>query len=170
MRMLTIRRMRAAALALLLAAVPAAAQMDAKVKVPPETEAVARDAFGRLRSPVTPSHTLDMCPAEAAIALRDSIRISALGGMTADQIVESVIARHGEQVRLIPKRSGFGLAAWLLTPFALVAGGAFLALRLRAMRQAGPAPLVAGAGALTPEERDRLDAALRDFDRGEDEA
>lgn len=165
--MTIVRRTVAAALAaavLALNVAPAVAQMQ----VPPETEAVARDAFGRLRSPVTPSHTLDMCPAEQAIALRDSIRVDALGGMTADQIVESVIARHGEQVRLIPKRSGVGLAAWLLTPVALVAGGAFLVLRLRAMRQSGPAPLVAGAAALTPEERGRLDAALRDFDREDD--
>lgn len=161
-------RMALTALAalVLLGAVPA----DGQMKVPPETEAVARDAFGRLRSPITPSHTLDMCPAEGAIALRDSIRVAALGGMTADQIVESVIARHGEQVRLIPKRSGFGLAAWLLTPFALVVGGAFLVLRLRAMRQSGPAPLLAGGAALTPEERARLDAAMRDFDRQEDDA
>jgi cytochrome c-type biogenesis protein CcmH/NrfF len=121
----------------------------------------------RLRSPITPSHTLDMCPAEEANALRDSIRVAALNGMSADRIVEDVIARHGEQVRLIPKRSGFGLAAWLLTPLALIVGGALVALRLRTLRQSGPAPLAAGGAALSTEDQDALAAALRDFERTE---
>jgi cytochrome c-type biogenesis protein CcmH/NrfF len=145
------------------------AQAQAQLQVPPEVEAVAQKAFAELRSPVTPSHTLDFCPAEQAVALRDSIRMSALGGMPAEQIVEAVIARHGEQVRLVPRRSGFGWAAWLLTPLALVVGGALIAMRLRAMRHAGPAPVLAG-GAMTDDERTRLDAALREFDRPEDEA
>jgi len=157
------------ALAVALLAAAGSARAQTQLQVSPEVEAVAQSAFGRLRSPVTPSHTLDMCPATEAIALRDSIRVAALGGMSADRIVEDVIARYGEQVRLIPRRSGFGLAAWLLTPMALIVGGAFIAMRLRAMRQAGPAPIAAGAAALTPEERARLDAALADFDRPEDD-
>lgn len=144
---------------------------SAAAQVPAEqAEKTADAAIGQLRSPVTPSHTLDFCPAGAAIALRDSIRVEALLGRSADQIAESVIARHGEQVRLIPKRSGFGLAAWLLTPLALVVGGVFIAFRVRAMRAAGPAPLMAGGSELTTEERARLDAALADFDRREDDA
>jgi cytochrome c-type biogenesis protein CcmH/NrfF len=139
-----------------------------QLQVPPEVELVARDAMTRLRSPITPSHTLDMCPASEAMALRDTIRLAALGGMTADRIVEDVIARHGEQVRLIPRRSGFGLAAWLLTPLALIVGGLFLAMRVRAMRQSGPASAAgAGAGAMSKEDQDALAVALRDFERTE---
>jgi cytochrome c-type biogenesis protein CcmH len=155
----------AVAAILAMTAAPAAAQTA--LQVPPEVELVARDAMTRLRSPITPSHTLDMCPAAEAMALRDTIRMAALGGMTADRIVEDVIARHGEQVRLIPRRSGFGLAAWLLTPLALLGGGLFLALRLRAMRRSGPAPAAAGTGAMTTEDQDALALALRDFERTE---
>lgn len=159
------RSLRIGFAAAMLAASGLSAQTQ--LQVPPEVELVARDAMTRLRSPITPSHTLDMCPASEAMALRDTIRLAALGGMSADRIVEDVIARHGEQVRLIPRRSGFGLAAWLLTPLALMVGGLFLAMRVRAMRRSGPAVAGAGAGAMSKEDQDALAVALRDFERTE---
>jgi cytochrome c-type biogenesis protein CcmH/NrfF len=146
-------------------------EAQTQLQVPPAVEAVAHDAMTRLRSPITPSHTLDMCPAAEAMALRDTIRMAALQGTSADRIVEDVIARYGEQVRLIPRRSGFGLAAWLLTPMALLVGGLFLAMRVRAMRRSGPAPALAGgAAALSRDDQDALERALRDFERREDDA
>ncbi len=36
--------------------------------------------MAQLRSPVTPSHTLDMCPAPEADALRDTVRAEAARG------------------------------------------------------------------------------------------
>jgi cytochrome c-type biogenesis protein CcmH/NrfF len=150
-------------LALLLAFAPAAAQTP--IELPPEQERTAREAMVQLRSPVTPSHTLDMCPAEAAVALRDTVRMAALAGMSTRQIVDDVVARYGEPMRILPKRSGKGLVAWLLTPLALVGGAVFVVLRLRAMRGQGPAPAApAEASALSDADRAELAAALRELD------
>lgn len=163
-------RLFAALLLLLAAAAPAGAQAGAPAHGADAARTVAHEAATRLRSPVTPSHTLDMCPAPAAIALRDTILVAAMGGMTSREIVEDVIGRYGEQVRLIPRRSGFGLFAWLVTPLALIGGGVFLVFRLRAMRGRGPAPLAAGGAPMSAEERAELDLALREFERAEEPA
>lgn len=151
--------------ALLLALVsPAAAQTQ--THLPPRVEAVAHEAMIRLRSPVTPSHTLDMCPAAEAIALRDTVRQAALQGQSVDQIVEGVVARYGEPMRLLPRRDGFGLWAWLAPPLVLIFGALAVFLAIRRLRgRAGSAP--ASDAPMSDEDRARLDAALRAFERGE---
>jgi cytochrome c-type biogenesis protein CcmH/NrfF len=151
-----------------LASAPAPAQTP--LQVPPEVERTAREAMVQLRSPVTPSHTLDMCPADAAIALRDTVRMAALAGMSSAQIVDDVVARYGEPMRILPKRSGKGLVAWLLTPFALIGGALFVALRLRAMREHGPAPAAGDGPGISAEDEAALAEALRGLDAAEEEA
>ena len=125
-------------------------------QVPAETaERHAKEAMTQLRSPVTPMHTLDMCPAEEAAALRDTVRIAAAQGMSSQQIIEGVIARRGESLRVLPKRSGVGLFAWILPPLFLLAGAALVVGRLRRSRM----PDVA-APPLTEAERGEIRAAL----------
>ncbi|HEX2091804.1 MAG TPA: cytochrome c-type biogenesis protein CcmH, partial [Longimicrobiaceae bacterium] len=113
---------------LVFVAVPAPAQVS-----PGRAREVAHEAASQLRSPVTPSHTLDMCPAPEAEALRDTVLMAATRGMTAGEIVEGVIARRGEQLRIVPKREGFGIWAWILPPAVLLAGLGVVSARLRAM-------------------------------------
>ena len=164
MRVAPGRGFLAAACLLGLLALPGRAQ--APVELSPELERVATTAMSRLRSPYTPSHTVDMCP--SAGALRDTIRLAAASGQSTDAIVEGVIARHGEQLRVLPKRSGAGLWAWIFPPLVLVGGAVVLIRRLR------PAPGTATAGGdppLSDNERDEVAAALREWERrGEAEA
>ncbi|HEX7240745.1 MAG TPA: cytochrome c-type biogenesis protein CcmH [Longimicrobiaceae bacterium] len=125
-------------------------------------------AMAQLRSPVTPSHTLDMCPAPEADALRDTVRAEAARGASTEAIVEGVIARRGEQMRIVPKRSGFGLWAWLAPPAVLLLGLGVVAGRMRAMRAA--APPESAPQALSTEDREALAAALAEWDEsGEQE-
>jgi cytochrome c-type biogenesis protein CcmH len=152
-------------LAALLVALAAPAAAQTPTALPPEVQAVAHQAMIRLRSPVTPSHTLDMCPAAEAIALRDTIRMAALQGQSVDQIVESVVARYGEPMRLLPRRDDFGVMAWLAPPLVLILGGLAVFLAIRRLRGRTGAP--EGAAPMTAEDRERLDAALRAFERGE---
>ncbi|HET7233673.1 MAG TPA: cytochrome c-type biogenesis protein CcmH [Longimicrobium sp.] len=128
---------------------------------------VARAAEEQLRSPVTPSHTLDMCPSPEAQALRDSVLTMAAGGMTSGQIVEAVIARRGEQLRIVPEQRGVGLWAWILPPAVLVIGAGVVAYRLNALRRqrAGMAP--EAERGISEVERAQVEAALRQFERGE---
>lgn len=145
--------------ALLLSAGPLAAQAARLPEPGSAAHRTAREAMVLLRSPVTPSHTLDMCP--SAEAMRDSMYLAAATGLSRDQLIEDFVARYGEEVRLLPKRSDFGIAAWLAPPLLLLAGLGFVWARMHRMRgaQAGPAQRT-----LTDEERAQLDAALRGFD------
>lgn len=146
----------------LVAAVPAAAQI-AVPELTPEEERTAVAAMERLRSPVTPFHTVDMCP--SVPALRDSIRVAAAEGMSTEQIVEDVVARYGEEVRLMPKRSGVGLLAWIATPLLLLVGAGLVALRLRRGQTALAAEPRVEEEELSEEDRSRLAAAMSDWER-----
>jgi cytochrome c-type biogenesis protein CcmH len=164
------RRRASALLAVLVAALalvagPARAQSpESGLVVPPLTpaqEAQAHDAMTRLRSPVTPFHTVDMCPSSGA--LRDTIRVAAANGETADQIVDGVIARYGERVRIVPKKSGVGLMAWLGPIAVILVGGAFIARWLRRER-AEAVVFPVSADPVSDEERRRLEEALRELE------
>ncbi|MBW3571018.1 MAG: cytochrome c-type biogenesis protein CcmH [Gemmatimonadetes bacterium] len=147
-----------------MAAVPAAAQVSED-----EARKTADAAISRIRSPYCPGLMLEVCPSAQAEALRDSIRLAAAQGQSAKGIVEDVIARHGEEWRAVPRRSGAGLLAWLILPLALVVGGLVLWGRIKVMRTQGPARAAADAP-MSDEERARLEAALREFEHAEDAA
>ena len=155
-------------LVVLAAIVTVSTAVSAQVS-PAEAQKTADAAIGRLRSPFCPGLMLEVCPSPNAEALRDTIRGLAAEGQGVEQIVESVLARHGEEWRAVPKRSGVGLLAWLVLPFVLLGGGLFVWTRVKAMRGQGQVYAAGGAG-MTDEERARLDAALREFERREDVA
>jgi cytochrome c-type biogenesis protein CcmH/NrfF len=149
---------------LVVAAGSASAQVPAE-----EAQKTADAAIARLRSPYCPGLMLEVCPSSQAELLRDSIRTAAAQGQSAEQIVDDVLARHGEEWRAVPKRSGVGLLAWLILPMSLVVGGLVLWGRIKVMRSQGPAPAAAADAPVSAEERARLDEALREFERAEEE-
>ena len=102
-----------------------------------------------------------MCP--SAGALRDSIRVAAASGLSTEQIVEDVIGRHGEQLRILPKRSGVGLWAWLLPPLVLLGGAGMIAARLRRGKEDSRLPPIEPR--LSQDEREELASAMRDWER-----
>lgn len=140
---------------LLLAARPAAAQLVVPELTPEQTR-IANEAMSQLRSPVTPFHTVDMCP--SVPALRDTIRVAAAMGQSREEIVEGVIGRYGENVRLLPKRSGAGLLAWIGTPLVMLLGAVLIYAHLRRARGQTPAP--PEGEALSEAERARVASAL----------
>ncbi len=155
-------------LLLLVLAVPALAQAPAPAPRPmhPDSE-VAREAIGELRSPYCPGLMLEVCPSGQAEMLRDSIRMLAQEGRSADWIVERMIANHGEEWRAIPKRSGAGLWAWILPPLALLLGVGVVAAKLHSLRSRED-KVVPGTGEMSEADRDRLAAALREWEHAEE--
>jgi cytochrome c-type biogenesis protein CcmH/NrfF len=149
------------------AALGAAAPVSAQGVDTGRAQDVARAAEEQLRSPVTPSHTLDMCPSAEAQALRDTVFAMAVAGMSSPRIVERVIATRGEQMRIVPRQSGAGLWAWVLPPLVLVAGTVVVVLGLMRLRRGRAGVPEAPAEVLSDDERARVDAALRQFERGE---
>jgi cytochrome c-type biogenesis protein CcmH/NrfF len=159
-------------LLLLAAALPAAAQAQPTTT---DGERAAAEAIRQIRSPYCPGLMLEVCPSTPAEAMRDSIREMAAAGVPPRAIVEDFIARHGEEWRAVPKRTGAGLWAWIIPPFALLLGGVFLAGRLRAMRGRGSdahrPPEALGAdeeSALSADDRAQLEEALREWDAREE--
>jgi cytochrome c-type biogenesis protein CcmH/NrfF len=152
-------------LAVAAAALRAAAPVSAQGRA--DAEQVARAAESELRSPVTPFHTLDMCPSPEAVALRDTVMMEALAGRTVSQIVEGVIARRGEQLRILPKESGVGLWAWILPPSILVLGAGVVALRLAQLKRGRREIVPVAPATMSDDERARVELALRQFERGE---
>lgn len=163
------RRRFSALFAMLAAALALAAPLRAQspesgLVVPPLTpaqEAEAHDAMTRLRSPVTAFHTVDMCPSSGA--LRDTIRVAAANGETSDQIVEGVIGRYGERLRILPKKSGVGLMAWLGPIAVILIGGTLIGRWLRRER-AEAVVFPVSSDPVSDEERQRLEDALRELE------
>lgn len=160
-------RRRHAIRGLMLLALLSAAPLSAQDGGPalPNSD-VAESAIGQLRSPYCPGLMLEVCPSPQAAALRDSIRVMAADGQSTSAIVESVLQRHGEQWRALPKRSGIGLWAWLVPVVALALGAAVVMARLRRGRQ-DQARYPAPQPEISADDRDRLAVALRQWDRGE---
>jgi cytochrome c-type biogenesis protein CcmH len=156
------------AAAALLAVPPARLAAQAGGPVDAETaRKTAVEAETQLRSPVTPGHTLDMCPSGEAMALRDTVLTMASAGMSADRIVQTVIANRGEQMRIVPEHRGTGLLAWIAPPVVLLVGGGLLLGKMKRMRaRSGFAPAV-HAHSISADDRAVLDRALAELEREE---
>lgn len=166
-------RMLRPALLVALCAFPAGLAAQAQYERPPETRGPhtrhpeAVEAINQLKSPYCPGFMLEVCSSSQGAALRDSIEMMAEAGMTAEAIVEDVLARHGEEWRALPKAEGRSLIAWIVPPLGALLGVLAAVLALRRMR--GPRrPTVPDD--VSDEERDRLERALRDLEAEEETA
>ncbi len=140
-----------------------ASRLDEPVQPHPEGDA----AIGRLRSPYCPGMMLEVCPSPQAKFLRDSIQAMAWNGASADSMVGWMLANHGEEYRAVPRASGSGLWAWLMPPFALLAGLVAVALALqhfRTRRADGPE----GSAELSQEDESILQDALKELKDSEE--
>jgi cytochrome c-type biogenesis protein CcmH/NrfF len=139
--------------------------LPASAQAPPaaQSEKVAAEAISQLRSPYCPGLMLEVCPSLPAEMLRDSIRALAAEGARRDEIVEWVLARHGEEWRAVPKRSGTGMWAWVIPPLVLLAGAGLVLAKLRRLTRS-PGAAAVPEPELSPGERERLAAALKEWE------
>lgn len=128
----------------------------------------AQKAIDELKSPYCPGLMLEVCPSGGGMALRDSLQMLAEEGRTSEELVDWVVANHGEHWRALPKRSGMSLVmAWMVPPFGVLLGLGLVVVSLRRMRS--NAPRVATDGeAITDEEEQRLREAMRELDAEEE--
>ncbi len=110
---------------------------------------------------------LQVCSSYSGAALRDSIQAMAREGWTTDELVDWVLANHGEEYLAYPAVSGTGLIAWLVPPAAILLGILVVVAALRYMRRNAPPEETVNAD-LSEEEEDRLREALRDMDSAEE--
>ena len=85
--------------------------------------------------------TLELSESQQADQERDLIRSLVAQGLTKEEIKDRLVLEYGEEVLAVPDDEGFGLAAWVVPPLALLlaAGGiAFFLVRNR--RRSGSDP------------------------------
>lgn len=161
---------------LAVALLPASAVGQSQHELPPRGEGPetrnpeAARAIDRLWSPYCPGFMLEVCPSAEAAALRDSLQMLAVEeGYTAGQLVDWVVANHGEEYLAMPRRSGVSLLAWWIPPLAVVAGLGIVVVTLWKMRAAraaaGPREVPAE---LTDDEERRLREAMQEMDAEEE--
>ncbi len=139
------------ALALWLAAVPAAAVLPDEMLADPVLEARARDISKDLRCVVCQNQSIDDSDAPLAHDLRVIVREQLGKGRTNQQVIDYVVARYGHFVLLKPPVETATWALWL-GPFAILGlGGIGLAVMARRRRPSDGAvdvaPLDAGEAA-----------------------
>lgn len=130
-------------------------------------EDVANDVSEQIMSPFCPGVTLQACPSDAAIDLRERIKTMAERGLGRAEIIAVLEREYGSSIRAAPLTSGSGLLAWLLP---IVAGIAGVGIGWRFLRRWVRAPAGPdGSGGnipVTPADRRRLDLELEKL-RGE---
>lgn len=150
------KRLRLLLLATLFVAGTAGAVLPDEQLADPALEARARQISKQLRCVVCQNQSIDDSDAPLARDLRVIVREQLSAGKTDAETMNFVVARYGNFVLLKPPFEPATWALWLAPLFVLLAGGLGLARYLGSRRQ--PAP----PAELSPEERARLDALLRD--------
>lgn len=147
---------------------PEAAELASReaASVAVELHPEASEAISKLRSPFCPGFMLEVCTSSDAEELRDSLQAGALAGLSADSLVEWMIASYGEEYRALPETRGSGLLAWLVPPLALLLGLSLVVVALRRLK--GPVPAGVETDAITEDERGRLDTALAELEEMEE--
>lgn len=114
--------LRAAFVALALAAAPAAAIQPDELLDDPVLEARARDITRELRCVVCQAESIDESNADIARDLRLLVRERILAGDTDTEIKAYLVARYGEFVLFRPPFTWANAALWLSGPVFLLAG------------------------------------------------
>jgi cytochrome c-type biogenesis protein CcmH/NrfF len=108
------------------------------------------------------------CTCGVAFGLREQFEARLAKGETADSLIASYIAEHGEQSRNVPPRKGLNLLAWFGPGIAIIlaAGGVIVTLLLwtRRGRSAAPQADLAAEPGVEDELRRRMEKELKEFD------
>ena len=155
-------------LALALAALPATAL------TPEEVEQRVLAITDELRCPTCQALSVKDSEASFSNEIRDKVRRMVQEGQSDDQIKAYFVSRYGEWILRAPSKQGVGLVVWVLPVVAVIGAGGALAwsiLRRGRTRHRGSAaasgmaqPNAAPVSALTPEQRERIQADLKRYE------
>lgn len=125
----------------------------------------AEAAIAQLRSPYCPGRMLENCTSSLAGALRDSIYDLAAQGADTEELVEWMLANHGEEYRGVPQRTGAGLWAWIMPPAAVIVALGLLLVWFRSSRSSSGGAVSQPSSTLSDADRTQLANALRDWEK-----
>ena len=121
----------------------------------------AADLEAELVCPVCET-TLDQSNAPVAQRMKAFIRVRIAAGDTEREIKDALVDEFGPAVLATPRKSGFGLLAWLLPLVALVAGAIAVGLLIRSWSRRRAPP--DDAQPLDPQLERLVDEELARFD------
>lgn len=81
---------------------------------------LAQEISENVMSPFCPGRTLAACPSEDARKLREQIVRWIADGYSTSAVYGLLETTYGQEVRGIPRSSGFGLVGWIAPPIFLV--------------------------------------------------
>jgi len=145
------------ALALVVACAAAALAASASAAEPPN----AADLEAELVCPVCET-TLDQSNAPVAQRMKLFIRERIAAGDSEQEIKDALVAEFGPGVLATPRKSGFGLLAWILPLTALAAGAVTVAVLVRSWSRRRT--LSSPEAPLDPEVERRVDEELARFE------
>lgn len=99
-----------------------------------------------LYCPVCENIPLDVCPTQACIQWRETIRQELAAGWTDQQILDYFANQYGERVLARPSTHGLNILVWVIPPVLIAAGALILWQFLKQIRRS-PAPVAANANA-----------------------
>jgi len=143
--------------------------LDAQeVGIPQTPHPEAQEAIESLRSPYCPGLMLEVCTSLGGALLRDSIQMLAEDeGWDSDQLIDWVLANHGDTLLALPRARGKSLIAWVIPPAVFLIGLGLVLVALRVMkRRAGPDD--EKTTDITPEDEARLANALETLEEEEE--
>lgn len=119
---------------------PALAVQPYEMLKDPAQEARAREVSKQLRCVVCQNENIDDSNAEIAHDMRLLVRERITAGDSNQQIVDYMVGRYGDYVRLMPRFTPTTFLLWL-GPLALLAAGAFVVTSRLRQPATGTAPL-----------------------------
>ena len=150
---------------LALAALAPAVNQPAAVQTTDEVVSrEAREIFETVLSPYCPGRTISNCPSPQADELRASIRTKLEAGESTENVKEELYSIFGDELRTIPRASGFGLFAWIVPAVGFLLGGWAIAVWVRRTRMPQMEPSGPASTKLDPEAEARLKAELADLE------
>jgi cytochrome c-type biogenesis protein CcmH len=133
---------------LVIPALAPAAGAVAEAAAPGGVDSAAREIARSLRCPVCEGLSVADSPTALAAEMRALIRKKVAAGESSEEIVAYFVERYGEEVALVPRRQGLGLALWWGPVAIFLLGGVVVARALWGGRRQGPpGPGHAGAEA-----------------------
>src|SRR3990172_9245563 len=113
---------------------------------PPVSDDQVNAIAKKMYCPVCENIPLDVCPTQACIQWRATIREKLQQGWSEQKILDYFVEQYGERVLAQPSTRGLNVLVWTIPPLALAGGALFFWRFLRGMirpASAGSAPAAA---------------------------
>jgi cytochrome c-type biogenesis protein CcmH len=142
-------------LASLVLALPAAAQDPTPTD--DQVNAIARQLY----CPVCQNVPLDVCPTQACIQWRATIRQMLAEGRSEEEIKQFFVVQYGARVLATPPASGLNLLVYVVPPVVILLGAIVLVRVMRIWRKAAATPTAQPASGVDDPYVARLEEELR---------